>query len=481
MNELDQIYLGGTPRVSHQGQYEYALAPARSLSFERAALTKLVFTLAILGSLGLKIASLLVFFSRIEVSLVVMRHEDEHKVFSDFITDFSFPEMIRDFYNAEAYLMCGLIVLGSAAVPIAKHLFMLAVWWFPVPARWTPMRRRLLFLFDQTGKTALVDLFLIGYVICIFYTKLAVQLAGTGIQMRLQGEPVRGIFLAVASMFWGNFMSHYLLVVHDLQANGDFNRQVTVAVGPVSASLSNRLWIQMVPGNGIRNRAYHVAIPLLILFGMASLGMATRVELMSFQLAGLAGKIAGGEPREFTLLTAPQTMQASSQSYYGTLVLSVMHVALALVLPCCLLIASIVLWFVPIELRLQRRLLSYFPLWYSWCTLDMFVVTSIAAYLEMHLIAQFTFDKNFPTLCNGVERMAKLPCADLNQTLNWPGMLFCMAVCFVLLLLTVLVAVVGRGLLETEAAEDDYALVMDNPSLTRSPHSRNASPPNNRV
>lgn len=109
--------------------------------------------------------------------------------------------MVRDFWHAKAYFVAAVIVSGSAAVPIAKHLFMLATWLIPIPLEWEHNRRLGLLMFDLTGRTALVDLFLLGYVLCIFYTNIYQEIDGFGLEIKMSGEPVRGLFLGVFSTF----------------------------------------------------------------------------------------------------------------------------------------------------------------------------------------------------------------------------------------------------------------------------------------
>jgi len=446
-----------SPRSATVGSYVdvYDIVRSkRSIGDDRSLLVRLTVNLAIILSTALKIYSLIVFFSRMQVQAFLLMPDKtrtdgqkEVEVFSDFITDFSFPEMVRDFWKAEAYFVATVIVMGSAVVPLAKHLYMFLVWNLPIPVEWHHIRRHGLFLFDQTGRTALVDLFLLGYVICIFYTKVVQNVGGYGVEIMLSGQPVRGIFCGIASTFTASFLSHFLLLAHDKQNLGEFDRRVTIAAGPAVASLMQRLYAS--PVSLTYKRLCNLSVTLLIIASGLCLGILAgeSYEVVAFHLEGLAGSVANSEWREFNLLTAANNMPKNSNEVTGTWVLAVLHVALVIVVPATFLWVAIILWFVPIHLRPQRRLLSIFPFWFSWCALDVFLVTSFAAFLEMHLIAEFIFDKNFHTLCSTLKRVG-VTCVELGHE-QGPGLYILVLCCGLLFLVYVFISRLGNSLLET--------------------------------
>ena len=333
------LYERSPSRHSHGSFVElYDLVRSRrSLGSERTSVVKYAIVILILGALALKIYSLIVLFARMNVvaNVLINNHGEEQRIqiFSDFISDFSFPEMVRDFWHARAYMVSTVIVLGSSVFPIAKNLFLLFAWLTPITSEWEPMRRSFLFIFDQFGRTAFVDLYLSGYVFVIFYTDVIQAYDLYGIEIKLSGQPVRGIFAGITSAVISEFLSHFLLLVHDEQSMGEFHDQVTVAAGPAVASLNQRLYAS--PVSLFYKRVFSFSIAFLLVSSAITFALLLNgsYEIVSFHLEGVAGAIASEGWRQFNLLTAPKKMPEMSDEITGTKILAALHVIFVLLIP----------------------------------------------------------------------------------------------------------------------------------------------------
>lgn len=170
-------------------------------------------------------------------------------------------------------------------------------------------------------------------------------------------------------------------------------------------------------------------------------------EIVAFRMEGLAGSASNATWRNFNLMTAPLDMPKDNSEVVGTKLLSLLHVTLLVIVPIGLVLWAIMLWFVPMNLKSQRRYLSLFPFWNSWCSLDVFFMTSMASLLEMHLIAQFVFDKQFPMICNNLEKF-NVACVRLGHEMG-PGFHILIGCTALYMLLTFTLSKVGNMLLET--------------------------------
>jgi len=381
-----------------------------------------------------------------------------------------------DFYHAGAYFVCFLIMMGSAVIPLSKHLFMLWALVVKMSPRWEQRRHVGLVLFDQLNRTAFVDLFLMGYVICVFFTRVDQSLWATPtLRIQLVNLPVRGIFFGIVSTVLSGALGQFLTWKHNQQQMGDFEHQVTVATGPPTASLMHRLLLQTSEDyNSTRRRVgtrvLACLVTLLLVAGVVLLPMLPEARLVSFQLQGLAGKVAQEGWMDFGLMTVVRDMTRKSESPAGTRFLVFLHVVTTLVVPSLLLGVALVVWFVPLHLRAQRVVLSLFPFCFSWCALDTFLITTVAAYLELYRIGQFTFDSRFHDLCAAVRDMANLECVDLGHR-AYSGLYIVGAACIVFFLIFVLVARLGAQLLETAkvASESPNTLLWARPWERESP------------
>jgi uncharacterized paraquat-inducible protein A len=390
----------------------------------------------------------------LEVSLLMPPNRTHTQpLLSTYLVDFSFAEMVRDFWRAGAKLVTLIILFGSCIIPITKHLYLL----FAFTARMSPASERarhvFLVLFDQLGRTAFVDLFLMGYVICVFYTRVDQDLLGIPVlRIQLVNLPVRGLFLGLGSTICSGVLGQVLIWMHTNQQNGDFEHQVTVATGPPTASLLQRLCAYHSSGTKA-SRFLHthlsaMLVTVLLLGGCALFPFLPSAHLVSFQLSGLAGEVANAPWLDFDLLTVTRDMTAKSEQDFGTKVLIAVYYTTTLVVPAIMLFVGLVIWFIPLHLKVQRLVLSLFPMWFAWCALDTLLVTTFAAYLELHLIGEFTFDHRFGALCSEVRQVLGVPCVALNHHIH-SGMFILLAACLVFFSIFVFIAHLGAKVLET--------------------------------
>ena len=85
---------------------------------------------------------------------------------------FSCTQMVRDFWQAGATVLTGLILCGSVLFPFTKQLIMLYAWVVPWPAKLPLSRRLWLHSLHILGRSAFAAEFFLGYIVCLFYIKV---------------------------------------------------------------------------------------------------------------------------------------------------------------------------------------------------------------------------------------------------------------------------------------------------------------------
>jgi uncharacterized paraquat-inducible protein A len=74
---------------------------------------------------------------------------------------------------------------------------------------------------------------------------------------------------------------------------------------------------------------------------------------------------------------------------FGTRFIQITYLLFAFVLPLCFLLMLGTLWVVPMRITLQRKLFTVAEMLNAWSTIDVFVISIIAALLEIKQFAAF--------------------------------------------------------------------------------------------
>ena len=359
---------------------------------------------------------------------------------------------MHDFWNAGAYLVAFLIIGGSAVLPIFKHLALLVSWFWPMSRAQERRRGQVLFALDQVGRMSLIDLFLLGYVVCIFYTDARLEVLGTGLHISMTAEPVKGIFSGVAGTLFVQCLSHAVLLIHDSQRSSH-DTEITVATGPPVASLLQRVRYSTTMRQSTKSLVL-LGHSLLFVAAFVVSGVALSKDIVSFELQGLLGDVVDEPPRKFGLLTLPKTMPQDTDEVGGAEVLMVLYVLLTIALPATLFGLALALWIIPMKVHIQRWWLAMLPFLLSWSTLDVFLLTTFASYLEMHLIAVFTIEDRYGTLCKAQQVLTRLPCINLGHELE-DGASWLLAAIVLLAAVNLVTLALGGKLFETLRDEDE--------------------------
>ncbi len=211
-----------------------------------------------------------------------------------------------------------------------------------------------------------------------------------------------------------------------------------------------------------RNRKYGYTHLSCTLFGrvlvtvliVATIGLTAAgswMDSFSFQFEGLAGQLLGQPPTYYSLVSlADSILPHDGPPDTGTAVLWVTFLLFALVLPLLYLVLILVLWVVPLTLYEQRKIHVVVEVIHAWSSIEVFVLSIVAALLELRQFAGFIVGDK----CDTVN---KLVAEYLSEALP-AGDMLCFTVVtrlttgtFVLVGASVMIISVGQYVMRTSA------------------------------
>ena len=407
-----------------------ATQPARFDSSEspkaRASLTRrqrvlgIALLLVVIVLLGVRIYSLVATNTVVNLKL---KSRSNHQLLEDTLIEFSFSSMVSNFWSAQAYIISILIVFGSAVVPITSSIF-LVVYLLrkltAVTSRYEHWIDAMFMLLDSSSKFALVDVFFLSYVVIILGNEIVVF---DLVYVHINANPVYALYTGASAtlllMCCFRVISYTFVPTH---------RMATVMQeSHARESL-------------VRRFAPHGRQPLLLAWlafvvGLAGLGLlfqrALYDALIAFKLKGLAGSALGkeGEKTFEVAKVGVRFVENVDEAALGPVYLSTVYVAVAIVAPGILFILWALYCGAPLRESERQWLGDACLALFQLSGLEVLVIATFAAYLEMYLIADWVFDDQFPTLCADAAKFLNDPCVDLTHRLGpafW-SMLLCVA------------------------------------------------------
>jgi len=125
------------------------------------------------------------------------------------------------------------------------------------------------------------------------------------------------------------------------------------------------------------------------------LGLGISIQSFEFEFKGAFGLLLqfldDPNPIPFSVISLGMSFPESSATPdgFGTRFIQVSFFIFAILMPIAYLVCLLVLWMVPLTYTFQNRLLTLTATIHAWSALEVFVVSIIAALLELQQFAQF--------------------------------------------------------------------------------------------
>ena len=316
------------------------------------------------------------------------------ELFSNTLLNFTFGSMVTYFWIGGAWLISVLIVLGSACLPAVKILVMTYYWY--VPANVTKRGRYLMWL-DQLGNVAFLDAYLACFTTQVFNSPLDVD----GIKVHMYGVPIRGIFGGITGTLLVAFLSTWMIAMHNSHLKQRHMLEHRPPGTPGGQTYSTPLHIKSATvrpfkapleiGHALytvlQNRSPHsgralcgrVGVLILLLVTTATTILCFFLDIASFKYTGVIADLSppANDLRSYKMMGLALNLRASTPTN-GAYYIVVLYLLMIVVAPALFLIATVVLWTVPMRVQWQQRIFTVLPSLFAFTGFDVLWMTTFA-------------------------------------------------------------------------------------------------------
>lgn len=298
---------------------------------------------------------------------------------------FSLQNTVEDMWNAEVYPLAILIAFFSGAWPYIKLCTMMAAWVLPPSIMKIGFRETSLTALDVLGKWSLIDAYVMVMMMVAFHVELdlADNLAVIITVVSKTGF-YTFITASIASLIAGHivlYYHHYIIEMRTAPAEDD------------AEAIMNRNFPVLSRGTIVKcTPAGKMALVIALVVTGAAIWFGASIETFKFEFRGLVGYLMGQDAdAPYSLVSVGTTLPEASgkTSDPGISYLQAAYFLFGVGMPLALIAASLVLWVVPLKLKMQQKLFLAAEIFNAWSALDVFVVSIIAALLEIQQFAAF--------------------------------------------------------------------------------------------
>ena len=135
-----------------------------------------------------------------------------------------------------------------------------------------------------------------------------------------------------------------------------------------------------------------IAVVVILLATIVVVVAGTFRDTFNFEFKGLTGLLLGSDAiAPYSLVTVGTTLPAASGAphSFGVRWIQASYFAFGLGMPLAFCAALIVAWVIPLTMKFQKGLIVLTEVLNAWNALDVFVVSIVAALLEIQQFAKF--------------------------------------------------------------------------------------------
>ena len=304
--------------------------------------------------------------------------------------DFGLINSVTDMWKAGVYPLSILIAFFSGIWPYLKLIMMLIAFTTPSSLLKKEKRESVLMFLDATGKWSILDSYVMILMLVAFQFDVKFPIIGELVKKNIFVDVYVWAATGFLTLLIGTCislgLSHIITHLHrGLDEHPDQNK------GEEAESFKSLI---SFADNKIIGKGLFQFFITLLLFGTLTLVIVgSTLTTFSFNFHGLAGYALGlleiAPHREYSVLdlglSIPQSYEfPNSKTIRFT---QVIYFLTVFVLPITHLIIVIFLWIIPFSRKIQKLIYSISEILNAWSCLDVFVISIIAAVVE---IGQFT-------------------------------------------------------------------------------------------
>mmetsp|Transcript_8330 Transcript_8330/g.16163 ORF Transcript_8330/g.16163 Transcript_8330/m.16163 type:complete len:1340 (+) Transcript_8330:114-4133(+) len=309
--------------------------------------------------------------------------------------EFTLANTIRDMWQAKVYPLSLLVAVFSGGWPYLKLLLMQACWLFPI--NWLPTTRRetLLMFLDALGKWSLIDTYVLALMLVAFHFHIENpqgEIPTKFASLDVVVEPGLGFYMFLAGTILSLLCTHVVLHYHRSS-----NKSHKLPDGGEREALCNHVFIGDAYGFEPSSRVkcssfgkFIVTFLLLLAFAMNMAGSI--IDSFEFSFKGLSGLVLGDRATTgYSLLSVTSAIPESSghPDEFGVRWIQAVFYTVSFAVPLFHLVVMLFLWWFPLTPKKQYAVFYFTEILNAWAALDVFVISIIAAILEIRQFAAF--------------------------------------------------------------------------------------------
>ena len=283
---------------------------------------------------------------------------------------FSLGSTLREMVQAGVYLLMLLILFCSGIWPYIKLVLMM-VSWVASTRRLPPIKReKILYYLDSLGKFSLIDAYVLVLMMVAFRYELEVEGVGA---LNVYVTPKYGFYSFLFATIVSLIIGHCMLFLH---------RRTMLPYIPVFSGRSEALGKHIFDDK--RNRGlvrltkrFRRTIVFALFLALVLICVGAGLKSFHFVFSGVAGTALGEDnSRAFSLVSIgehiPQSVNDSSS--FGIHWITLCYIFFALIMPIVCLLALLVLFIVPMRLKMQQFVFLVAEVTNAWSAVEVFVI-----------------------------------------------------------------------------------------------------------
>mmetsp|Transcript_8136 Transcript_8136/g.16187 ORF Transcript_8136/g.16187 Transcript_8136/m.16187 type:complete len:1023 (-) Transcript_8136:131-3199(-) len=353
--------------------------------------------------------------------------------FKDDVFNFTIFTSLRHFWSGHAYGLAILIGAFSGCWPYIKLFTMMCLWFIPAREK---LRGKFLHWLDVLGKWSLVD----AYVLCLMAVAFGFDadksIAGIRVKVKMSVRPGWGVYSFVIATMISLCLSHFMTHLHrHAMESREFSPALLKSMArPPREQLSNRSYAPFPRRRRFTCSNIGQFITWFVLLGTLSNTLAGQlIRTFEFRFSGIADLILAPEKRNttYSLVTNGLLLpEACSQGGFlsggnWAWFMTIMYFAFAMVIPLMMLVTLAILWGVPMTLQSTKRLFHFCQILQAWSALDVFIVSIVAAVLEIGSLSEAIIASSFSEqqagLCKFFKEIPKWMLDPILRSLGLPS------------------------------------------------------------
>jgi len=303
---------------------------------------------------------------------------------------FSLVNSVRDMWNAKVYALSLLVAIFSGSWPYMKLLIILFCWLTPPAKLPTSYRENLLSFVDKLGKWSLID----AYVLILMMVAFRLHIVSPEVQSKIgmvdvYVEPAIGFYSFLFATMLSLTLGHVALGLHEKSLKVSKKPEVDTR-----DSLANHTF-HTEKGTYTCTFFGKTVIVLLLLVTAGQITAGSILSSFAFEFKGATGyllEIDNQNPKTYySAISLGNFIPFASinPSSPGVRWIQGTFFTFVLAVPLAHISALLFLWLTPLTTKTKKRVFVLTEVLNAWSALEVFVVSIIAALLEIRQFAQF--------------------------------------------------------------------------------------------